>query len=69
MMAKLKPCPFCGYLGILIFQDFRSTVLGEHRQFAVRCGYSECGVNPQTRWCLTKREACGYWNDQYARQP
>ena len=66
--TPLRRCPWCGRRPVVSCKSFRSTGLGEHDQFAVRCGDSTCQVRPQTHWCLTEQEARDIWNKMKPRK-
>jgi len=62
---KLKPCPFCGKPVIYHTTVYQMTDKGKpygQRFFWVRCYDDSCKIHPETKWCLTKKEAAEDWN-------
>jgi Lar family restriction alleviation protein len=60
-MEELKPCPFCGAIGIV------QTSAGSHNTYSgkayfVQCAGTRCKVNPQTYTYAKKATAIKAWN-------
>ncbi len=53
MMAELKPCPFCGYKGIMQRNG---------HCFRVYCPNKDCPIEPKTHWFLNHLLAIEAWN-------
>lgn len=53
MMTELKPCPFCGYKGIMQRNG---------HCFRVYCPNKDCPIEPKTHWFLNHLLAIEAWN-------
>ena len=69
MMAKLKPCPFCGSTNIqyLISGHFQPWDDAEMRLW-YHCSCYDCGAETDTGGCRTMKEATQAWNRRLHEQ-
>ena len=58
---KIKPCPFCGERGMVVWMDQRSSADGDFKTAAVRCS-KRCSGGPKTHQFPTEGEAIAAWN-------